>query len=141
MKSIIHNAVKNIPEENRIFIRKQGEIADHIEVLLEKKGWSQKDLAKAMKKTEAEISRMLNTPQNLTLKTLARIEAALGEEVIIVPKRPQYSSFVWQTRSIQQEERIMLGQFNFSNSMRVTQKQFGITRKENSFLQEMYMNQ
>ena len=141
MKNIIQNAVKNIPEENRIFIRKQGEIADHIECLLEQKGWSQKDLAQAMRKTEAEISRMLNTPQNLTLKTRARIEAALGEEVIIVPKRPQHLNFVWQTRSIQQEERIMLGKFDFSKSLGVTQKQFGVTRKESSFLQEMYMNQ
>jgi len=83
-RSIISEAMASIPRENTIFITRLRQIADRIEALLDKKGWSQKDLANAMGKRESEISKWLNTPHNLTLKSIAKMEAALDDDIIHV---------------------------------------------------------
>ena len=46
--------------------------------LLERKGLSQTWLAESMKVSRAHISRILNTPPNMTFLTLSRIAIALG---------------------------------------------------------------
>ena len=43
-----------------------------------------KEFAKLVGKTEAEVSRWLGGTHNFTLKTIARISAALGCEIIKV---------------------------------------------------------
>jgi transcriptional regulator with XRE-family HTH domain len=45
---------------------------------------TQKDLAKKMGKTEAEVSVWLSGQHNFTLKTLAKISVALEEDLIKV---------------------------------------------------------
>ena len=58
-----------------------------LEDLVEKltaKGMTQKDLAQAMDKRESEVSRWLAGEHNLTLKSIAKLEAALGMEIITV---------------------------------------------------------
>ena len=57
-------------------------IADKIEVTLQEKHISHKDLAKLMGKTEAEVSRWVGGTHNFTLRTIARISAALGVDLI-----------------------------------------------------------
>lgn len=59
-------------------------IANRIYEILETKGMSQKDFARLMGKTETEVSRWLSGTHNLTLATICKISAALGEEVIRV---------------------------------------------------------
>ena len=83
-QSIISEAIASIPEENTLFITHLGNISDRVEALLYEKGWTQKDLALKMDKRESEISKWLNTPHNLTIKSIAKLEAALGEEIIRV---------------------------------------------------------
>jgi transcriptional regulator with XRE-family HTH domain len=84
-KSIISGALASIRPETRIFTRKLAYIVMRVEQLMAAKGWTQKDLAQAMGKQESEISKWLNTPHNLTLKSIAKLEAALGEEIVIIP--------------------------------------------------------
>lgn len=62
------------------------DIANRIYDILEKKGMSQKDLAKMLGKTEAEVSRWLGGTHNLTIATLAKISVALGEDIITTPR-------------------------------------------------------
>jgi len=50
------------------------------------KGMSQRDLARALGKSELEISKWLTGLHNLELKTIARIEEVLGEEILSVPQ-------------------------------------------------------
>jgi transcriptional regulator with XRE-family HTH domain len=62
-------------------------IANRIYEILEARGMSQKDLARRLGKTETEVSRWLSGTHNLTLSTICKISAALGEEIVIVPKQ------------------------------------------------------
>ena len=59
-------------------------IVDKIMDELNRKGLTQKDLAKIMNKSEAEVSRWLSGKSNLTLATLAKISVALGVDVLPV---------------------------------------------------------
>ena len=59
-------------------------IANRIYEILEAKGMSQKEFARLMGKTETEVSRWLSGTHNLTLATICKISAALGEDVIRV---------------------------------------------------------
>lgn len=61
-------------------------IANRIYEILEAKGMTQKELAQKLGKTETEVSRWLSGTHNLTLSTICKISAALGEQIVIVPK-------------------------------------------------------
>lgn len=62
-------------------------IANRIYEIIEAKGMTQKELAQKLGKTETEVSRWLSGTHNLTLSTICKISAALGEEIVIVPKQ------------------------------------------------------
>jgi len=74
------------PEELRIFVRQYTDIVVRIHQLLSAKGYTQKDLAVRMNKKPSEINKWLKGNHNLTLKTLAKLEAELGEPIIQVRK-------------------------------------------------------
>lgn len=73
---------KKISEDLRIFAERSFDLIDRVYFLLEQKGWTQRDLADKMGKRESEISKLLSGVHNITLKTLAKLEAAFGEPVI-----------------------------------------------------------
>jgi transcriptional regulator with XRE-family HTH domain len=70
------------PAEVRIFVRQYTDIVIRINQILEAKGYTQKDLADKMRKKPSEINKWLKGNHNLTLKTLAKLEAELGEPII-----------------------------------------------------------
>lgn len=70
------------PEEVRIFVRQYTDIVLRINQILQEKGYTQKDLAEKMHKRPSEINKWLKGSHNLTLKTLAKLEAELGEPII-----------------------------------------------------------
>ncbi|AUD04056.1 helix-turn-helix domain-containing protein [Spirosoma pollinicola] len=74
------------PNETRRLVTKMLDVADRIHAILEQKGMSQKDLAVALHKSESEISKWVSGTHNLELKTIVRIEEALGEDILTVPK-------------------------------------------------------
>jgi len=74
------------PEEIRIFVRQYTAIVLRIHAILHAKGFTQKDLAEKMRKNPSEINKWLKGNHNLTLKTLAKLEAELGEPIICVSK-------------------------------------------------------
>ena len=57
-------------------------IANRIFDVMAEKGMKQKDLVKALGKTEKEVSRWLSGTHNLTIATIAKIAAALGDDII-----------------------------------------------------------
>lgn len=81
------------PEEVRIFVRQYTDIVLRINEIMQAKGYSQKDLAERMKKKPSEINKWLKGNHNLTLKTLAKLEAELGEPIIITAsqKNPAFN--------------------------------------------------
>ena len=57
-------------------------VSDKIADVLHESGMSQKDFAKSMGRSEAEVSRWLSGTHNFTLSTLAKISACLGVDII-----------------------------------------------------------
>ncbi|HTN05872.1 helix-turn-helix transcriptional regulator [Agriterribacter sp.] len=74
------------PEELRIFVRQYTDIIIRINELIKAKGYTQKDLAEKLNKRPSEINKWLKGNHNLTLKTIAKLEAQLGEPIIYVKK-------------------------------------------------------
>jgi len=83
--AVVERLRAKILPENRIFVKKNLAISAQVEALLKEKNWSQKDLAKKLGKTESEVSRMLSGLHNLTLKSIAKLEAVLENDIIVTP--------------------------------------------------------
>lgn len=82
--SILQSAMKDIPEDVVIQVNLSFEIADRIADVLKRQNLSQRDFAKKIKRSEAEVSRWLSGTHNFTLATIAKISAVLGEPIIRV---------------------------------------------------------
>ena len=67
-------------------------IANRIYDILDERGMSQRDLARKLGKTETEVSRWLSGTHNLTIATIAKIAAGLGDD-IIKPTSPEPSHY------------------------------------------------
>lgn len=80
----ISDMQKDIPNELKVQIDLSFAIADKIASVLKERGMTNKEFAKLVGKTEAEVSRWLGGTHNFTLKTIARISSALGCEIIKV---------------------------------------------------------
>lgn len=82
--NLYREAVKHIPLD----VRKETEfsfaISDKLDDLIKTEGITQKEFAKRMGKTEAEVSVWLSGRHNFTLRTLAKISAELGVDIIKV---------------------------------------------------------
>ena len=76
--------LQETPPEIKIFVRKYAQIIARVHELLAMKGLNQGDLARLMDKSPSEISRWLHGEHNLTLKSLAKLEAELGDEIFSV---------------------------------------------------------
>jgi len=77
------------PEDVERFVEKNFDISEQVSHLLEQRGWTQKDLAQAVGKSESEISRWLTGMHNLTLRSIAKMEAALGTDIILSVKNAE----------------------------------------------------
>lgn len=81
-----HKALQKVAPGNKVFVKKNLDITEQIIAILDRKGMTRRDLAKALGKSEPEVSRMLSGLHNLTLKTIAELEVALGEEIVLTVK-------------------------------------------------------
>ncbi|MFN8438414.1 MAG: helix-turn-helix transcriptional regulator [Cytophagales bacterium] len=87
MSNLFDSVLKEVPEEISNYIDISFEIVDQIHEILESKGKTQKDLAEMLGKSESEISKWMRGTHNFTIKSIAKIEAVLGEKIIITPER------------------------------------------------------
>ena len=78
-----------IKPETRRYVRINMAIAMRVADILQIKGWTQKDLAKKLGKAESEVSKWLSGSHNLTLKSIAKMEAVLGVEVLATTQREE----------------------------------------------------
>lgn len=86
ISAAIHDAV---PAWVRLFNRKyQDDAVRRMNDVLKASGMSQRDLAKRAGWTPAYVSRILSGGENLTLRTVARFEDAVGADVLTVSTRP-----------------------------------------------------
>lgn len=64
------------------FIEKNLAITERVRLAMEHKGWKSQDLAKAMDKNPSEVSKWLTGMHNLTLKSIIKMEVALGIDLM-----------------------------------------------------------
>lgn len=76
-----------IPDETKRYVKKSLDILDRLHELLEEENILQKELALKLNKSESELSKWLNGVQNFTIKTLCKLESALGHDIFIVPNK------------------------------------------------------
>ena len=76
--------IARTPEATKRNIEKNVAIADRIIDILRGQGKTQRDLARAMGKSESEISKWLTGLHNLELQTIYKIESVLDEDIIEV---------------------------------------------------------
>lgn len=89
---VARRILEETPLETVIFVRKYAEIVARIHDILHEKGLTQRDLALRMGKNPSELSRWLAGEHNLTLRSLAKLEAELGEDIISVHRSHAPSS-------------------------------------------------
>ena len=75
-----------VPEDSKRMSSYSFAIAARIDAILARKGWNKTDFANAMGKTNAEISKWMSGQHNFTISTIAKIEAALEEDIISIKK-------------------------------------------------------
>ena len=75
------------------YVDRSMEIADRIHSILNAKKLNQKDLAERLGKKEAEVSKWLNGVHNFTIKTISKIENALGESIIVPVNGEEFSNY------------------------------------------------
>lgn len=73
-----------MPDDVKMELDMSFALADKIDMILREKNISQKQLAKQMGKTEAEVSRWLGGTHNFTLRTIAKISEALGVKLVTI---------------------------------------------------------
>ena len=81
---IFKQEIAKVPIDLKLELDLSFAIADKIDAILKKKGMTQKEFARKMNKTEAEVSRWLSGTHNFTLKTIAKITAVLDENIILI---------------------------------------------------------
>lgn len=93
----------HIPEDVSRLVEKQMDIADAIVAAIEKSHYkTRKEFAAAIGMKPSLLSRILAGNVNLTLKTITKIESALGMEIVSVklPKSVQEKQFVVKPEAI-----------------------------------------
>ena len=75
---------RTTPEQSK-YVDNNMEIVDCIYDLLTEKKMKPVDLARAMDKKPAEISKWLSGTHNLTLQSISKIEVALDADIIMTP--------------------------------------------------------
>ncbi len=83
---IAQSILDGTPEDVKLFVKWYGDILASISQNLEKKGISQKEFASKLGKAPSEVSKWLNEEHNFTLRSLAKIQAELGEEILVIPQ-------------------------------------------------------
>ena len=79
---IFQDELNEIPNDVKQEVDWSFAIADRIEKLLNERNITHKEWASQIGKTEAEVSRWVSGTHNFTLRTLAKISVALGEDLI-----------------------------------------------------------
>ncbi len=84
-KTLLDELVEEIPPAEKRLYDKCSDVGDQIYELLEARNMTQRDLACKMGKSESYVSRILAGGVNMTLRTIAEIEAAFDADILVTP--------------------------------------------------------
>jgi len=83
---LFQRILDNAKPEDRIFVRKYADIVVQVNSILKKKNWTQRHLSEKLNKKPSEINKWLKGEHNFTLRSISKLEAELGEQILIVPQ-------------------------------------------------------
>lgn len=83
---LFRDCLATIPEDQKAEFDLSFGIAERLSEILKDKGLTQKDLAKMLNKRDSEISKWLTGRHNFTTQTIARIQNALGCNLINIAR-------------------------------------------------------
>ncbi len=78
------NKVSKVPRSVINELQLSADIIEKIDSILKKKKMTQREVARKLGKSEAVISRWITGLPNLTLRSIAELSYALGEDIIMV---------------------------------------------------------
>jgi transcriptional regulator with XRE-family HTH domain len=112
---------KKIPNDVKIFIDKSFATTEQIDIILKKRGLTQRNLAELLNKSESEISKWMSGSHNFTFQTIAKIESVLGESISICPKdvKVEYNILIFSP----DQSTIVQAKVNRENKMDTISKQ------------------
>jgi transcriptional regulator with XRE-family HTH domain len=90
---VLQRILDKTPKDVEIFVDKYADLVLRINQILREKGYTQKSLAESLDKRPSEIHKWLNGNHNFTLRSIAKLEAELGETLLEVPRRKVISEF------------------------------------------------
>lgn len=93
--SLFDEFVASIPEDVKREVDLAFAINDRIHALLGSSGMTQRELAQKMGKKESEVSKLLSGTHNFTMRTLAKLEAALGGDIIVAASEEKRREAMW----------------------------------------------
>lgn len=99
---IFQEVLDETPKEGEIFVRLYADLVLRINEILREKGYNQKSLAEKLGKRPSEIHKWLNSGHNFTLRSIAKLEAELGEKLLEVPKKNNIFNFLFAMKLISQ---------------------------------------
>lgn len=83
---MLKRVLAETPKDVSIFVSLYADLVVRINAILREKGLSQNQLASRMDKKPSEISKWLKGNHNLTLRSIAKLQAELGETLIVIPE-------------------------------------------------------
>lgn len=90
---VLQRILDKTPKDVEIFVDKYADLVLRINQILYEKGYTQKSLADKLEKRPSEIHKWLNGDHNFTLRSIAKLEAELGEILLEVPQRKPITEF------------------------------------------------
>lgn len=97
MKTKVNPIMEMIRQQTPPEVQKQVDlcvgIANRVYDLLEERGMSQRDLARALGKTETEVSRWLSGTHNLTIATIAKMATVFGDDIIAATSTIKHETY------------------------------------------------
>ena len=81
---LFRQCLSAIPKEQKAEFDLSYGIAERLDALLKKKGITQHELAMRLGKRDSEVSKWLTGRHNITTNTIAHIEKAVGDKLIMI---------------------------------------------------------
>lgn len=90
---IFQKVLDETPKDVEIFVSLYADLVLRINQILRDKGYTQKSLAEKLEKRPSEIHKWLSGEHNFTLRSIAKLEAELGETLLEVPDKKPIKEF------------------------------------------------
>lgn len=124
---LFQEVLAEVKPETTIFIKKYLDLVERINELMDEGNMSQKDLAKALEQQPSAISRMLNSEgHNMTLRSIAKLEAIFGQEILVVKGRESMHHLTFNMQTTKQIVPTRIVHINSKQSKTMKKQDFKI---------------